>query len=810
VAHLSSLLTLALAAGVAGGVSVDAPVAFIVALTMSAAWSTALLSYLRGFVRMQLLALCALVGGAGWVLGAHAVAGAEHPPLRAVFEQRVEGEPLLIEGRLREDAALTGNGAVLRLDVERLENGGAMEATEGGIAVGVGGAMQPLYLVQWTAGRVVRAPVVLRRPVRYLNAGLPDQERALARRGISLVGTIKSATLVEVVERGSWWQEAAASIRARTRAAIDRHVAPYGAQSAAIATAILIGDRAALTPGLELQLQEAGTYHVIAISGGNIAILAGLCLGGLRLLGIRGRLASIAAIATLGAYSVIAIGGASVMRATLMAVIYLAVRLIDQRTAPANAISLTAAIVLLTTPLAIVDVGFWLTFGATVALLAASALPQGSVMFRFGILRTALLVVAASVCVELVLAPIAAFVFQRVTMAGLLLNVVAIPSMTIVQVGAMGVVASDVLDWLRLAGWLGLVVHLAGVALTESGRALDYAPWLTWRAPSPHLLLLAVYYVALGLACVSWLRGWPIGRRRTTGVGAAILFVWIVAAPGARVRARGDGTLHLTLFDVGQGDALLATFPNGRTLAIDTGASSPGGDFDIGDRVIGPALRARGLLALDYLAVTHGDPDHIGGALALVRDFLAGEVWWGIPVANHAGTAAVRSEADIRRIGWRTLQRGDRLDIGDVEVRVHHPPPPDWERQRVRNNDSLVIELRYHDVSMLLTGDIGREVEMELLPALDLLPLTILKVAHHGSATSSTQAFLERVHPRVALVGVGRGNPYGHPVPQVLGRLHDAGAEVFRTDLDGQIEVVTDGRHVAVKTFTGRELRLAR
>jgi competence protein ComEC len=133
---------------------------------------------------------------------------------------------------------------------------------------------------------------------------------------------------------------------------------------------------------------------------------------------------------------------------------------------------------------------------------------------------------------------------------------------------------------------------------------------------------------------------------------------------------------------------------------------------------------------------------------------------------------------------------------------VHHPPPPDWERQRVRNDDSLVMELRFGDVSMLLAGDIGHDVEQSLLPLLDPRPLVVLKVPHHGSATSSSASFLERLHPAIALIGVGRANSYGHPVRAVIDRLHTAGARVFRTDRDGQIDVATDGHSLYVETFT--------
>jgi competence protein ComEC len=154
------------------------------------------------------------------------------------------------------------------------------------------------------------------------------------------------------------------------------------------------------------------------------------------------------------------------------------------------------------------------------------------------------------------------------------------------------------------------------------------------------------------------------------------------------------------------------------------------------------------------------------------------------------------------------LQKGDRLHIAGVEIRVHHPPPPDWERQKVRNDDSLVIELRFGQVSMLLTGDIGREVEQELIPALDLLPIVVLKSPHHGSGTSSSKEFVEAIKPKVVVISCGRGNSYGHPLPYVLDRYRAVNAEVFRTDREGQIDLVTDGQSLLATTFNGRRIQI--
>jgi competence protein ComEC len=647
---------------------------------------------------------------------------------------------------------------------------------------------------RWRAGRVIRATATLRRPAKYLDAGVPDFERMLARRGIALVGSIKSAALVRVVERGSPADELAAAIRAGIRRALNTHVGSRDPQSAAIAIAILIGDRGGLDRLVEQRLQEAGTYHVIAISGGNIAILAGLVLGALWMLRVRGGWAASAAIGLLAAYAYVAGGGPSVIRATLMAAIYLGLRLIDQRTAPVHAMAVTLVAVLIATPLSIADVGLWLTFGATAAIVAGAAtMPQPATAW----LRPLTTMCLASLAAELVLIPIVAYVFQRITVAGLAANLAAIPAMAVVQVAAMMTAATDALQLPPLAHAAGWVTHVAVRGLLESSRLVDLAPWLTWRVPSPQPAIVAAYY-ACAIAAVI-MKAW-----HKPAAAAGVLLLWIVVAPQTLARRDGDGDLHVTVMDVGQGDAVLVTLPDGTTLMVDTGGVSLQGEFDIGDRVLGPALRARGIARLDYLAISHGDPDHIGGALSLARDFSPREIWYGTYVNHHEPTMTLQAAAGRSRIGWRWLQAGDRLEAGGVEVRVHHPAPADWQRQKVRNDDSLVIELRYGQVSTLLTGDIGREVEQALLPTLDLLPIVVLKSPHHGSGTSSSDEFIRALKPRVVLISCGRANPYGHPVPQVLARYREAQSQVFRTDQDGQIELTTNGLSVQVRTFKGR------
>ena len=265
--------------------------------------------------------------------------------------------------------------------------------------------------------------------------------------------------------------------------------------------------------------------------------------------------------------------------------------------------------------------------------------------------------------------------------------------------------------------------------------------------------------------------------------------------------------LRVTFIDVGQGDAAIVQFPNGRTLSVDAGGIAAT-SFDIGSRVVSPTYWALGVRRLDYMSITHGDPDHIGGAASVFRDFKPAEIWEGVPVPQHEPTKRLRALADSAAVSWRTLQSGDRMQIGSVSILVHHPPPPDWERQRVRNDDSEVLEIRYGGVSFVFTGDIGRETEQSIAASFEQAPIRILKVPHHGSATSSSIEFLRALHPDIAVISDGRGNPFGHPVPLVVDRYRSIGAAIYRTDLDGAVTVETDGKTVRVHTFTNRRLTL--
>ena len=742
----------------------------------------------------------------------------------------------VVEGVLRADAARTESGVSLSVAVEGMEGPqgqdwrdgragragqvGQVGRTTGGIVVTVVGALAAGRMDDWRSGRRVRAPVTLHRPSRYLDPGVPDQERALARRGTRLVGTVKSGALVEVLERAGWFAEAASAARAFSRRAIADGVARWSAQSGAIVAAIVIGDRAGLDAGLQRKLQDAGTYHVIAISGGNIAILAALLLGAFRLAGWLGRTAMLSSIAALLAYATMVGNGASVDRATLMAVVYFGARAADQRSPPLNALALVAAILVATDPLSVADPAFVLTFGATLAILVvvpvmtkegaaetveiAKKAGGAGVSAISAVLSLVRSMFAASVAAEALLFPIGALTFSRITFAGLALNFAAIPLMGVAQIAGMVVVPLALVsrDGAMLAGW---IAHLGAAGLVRSADLVRFTPALVSRVAPPSWIAVVVYYAA---AAAWWLvrRGPNRAFAKAAACVACAAALWILVDPRTLASSRGDGRLHVAFLDVGQGDSAFVVFPGGSTLLVDAGGLSASSAFDIGDRVVAPVVRDAGFRRIDYLALTHGDPDHIGGAAAIIGEFRPREVWEGIPVPRSEALTALRVAAQAGGARWANVYRGDRVSVDEVEVIARHPGRADWERQKVRNDDSLVLELRWRDVSVMLTGDIGRAVEPDVAAATPPARLRLVKIPHHGSLTSSTPSFIAALQPRIAIASAGRANHFGHPVSEVLDRYRAIGAEIFRTDGDGAVTMTTDGHAIEVRTFVGRTL----
>ena len=304
-------------------------------------------------------------------MGASAAQRAYHPSLLEWFSRHGGSSPVVLHGRLRDDAALTPTGVSITIDVARLDarRDPRRYQRRCQASLTVAGDLAPASVRMWRGGRMVRVTASLREPTIYLDPGVPDERRALLRRGIALVGTVKSARPGGGHRAGSAIDERAAAIRIWSRQAIASAIGRWSTRSGGVAAAIVIGDRTGLAQDDERLLQEAGTYHVIAISGGNIAVLTLIVLALLKRMRVPPRSAAVIAISLLLFYGRVTGASASVDRAIAAAVVVLAGRLIDQRGSPLNVLAAAAVFGLAVAPAAVFDPGFVLSFGATLAIL---------------------------------------------------------------------------------------------------------------------------------------------------------------------------------------------------------------------------------------------------------------------------------------------------------------------------------------------------------------------------------------------------------------------------------------------------------
>lgn len=262
--------------------------------------------------------------------------------------------------------------------------------------------------------------------------------------------------------------------------------------------------------------------------------------------------------------------------------------------------------------------------------------------------------------------------------------------------------------------------------------------------------------------------------------------------------------LTVTFLNVGQGDAIVVETPSGHAALIDAGPGpSERSGFDAGAKAVIPFLRREGINNLDAFIITHPHEDHIGGALSVVRGVKIESVL-DSGIAHASGSYRKLLEAvEERRIPYRRIHRGQTIDFHDgVVMEVLSPPShaPTPDGDSALNNASVVLLLRYKDAAFLLEGDADKDAEAEMLSSCPDLSAQVLKVAHHGSSRGTTTEWLAAVHPRIAVVSVGRRNPFGHPSSECLERLRSFDTTIYRTDLNGGITVTTDGHRIGVST----------
>lgn len=760
-------------------------------------------------------------------------------------------------GRLRSDPLALPWGTRYEVILQEVESAGEITPVSGGLRA-------TLYKNDANLGSPPRARAgdrveILARALPVRNFGNPgsfDFRGYLEFQGIHLQATLRNPQLLTVLEASRpTAAERLARLRGRLLLSLDGLLSSR-ADQAALARAMLLGDRSFVEHDRAAEFQQTGVYHVLVLAGLHVAALTAFFIWAGRRLRFSLLSRTLVTLVALTAYVGIVEDRPSILRAALMAGIYLCAQLVYRRMDLLNVAALSALVLLAARPSEIGDVSFILSYSAVgiIGALAAPWLAQTSEPYRHGLeylddvtrdashaprviqfrieLRAAVAWLAARLPAKLahfgghlvrdplrvglylwelavislvlqlaLLAPMAHY-FHRVTLAGPLANIPAVLlTGVIVPLGFFTLATS--LAWRGFAIPFAKLLALLLSALESSVQW--FARWrlASYRIPGPPFIVI----VAFALCAVLLAAAIRARRQRWQWLGAGALLVTaglIASYPFAPQLSAKN--LEVTVLDVGQGDSLYVSFPGGRTMLIDGGGElgnfHQGGmrsGIDVGEEVVSPYLWSRGLKRIDVVTLTHAHEDHLGGIPAVLENFHVGELWVGRDVES-AAYQNILALAAARGVRIVHVKDGSTFARGEVSGTILWPENTSEERV-AKNDDSVVIRLTDGSRSLLLPGDIERVSERQILADDPPVTADFLKVAHHGSRTSTTDAFLAAVRPNFAAISAGRDNSFGHPSPEIVEKLKSAGVRVYRTDRDGAITVTTDGQALTVTTF---------
>lgn len=813
--HLSGYPALLWACGFAVGIVVDNAVSEM----MFALWGTGVglgiglfvgaevwarrrmvtLAPLGRAVALALMAVCA--GGAS-----HAVYTASSPRALHSVVEAASGQPLRMMGTVANAPERGRSSTRFTLDVDKISGPDSLKGMDGKVRV----TLRPSPWESSTGsfprlheGNRVQLTADVQTAPGQRNPGGFDYGAYLARRGVCCTAYVGQPS--NVTRRGRS-QSALTRTVVEVRRHIRAHIRQYvpSEDGRAVLQALLLGDRSRISDEQQRQFATTGLTHLLAVSGLHVFLVGMVFYVLLRPFLMRFRLRwrmvevgrAVATVGVLCLYMVLTGTRPSVVRAVVMATLFIGGIVFQRSTHSLNTLGVAALVLLAVRPPALFDAGFQLSMAAVAAIVTIDPrlqewLPDRWMQSMAGEWTISTLTV--SVAATIGTAPVLLYHFGWVSIAGLLLNVVGIPCTGLALSAAIAMVVTGGL-WSVVGAAFGSTADLFVQGLLWTSRQGEL--WLSWggvRMPEPDLWVLGgIVSGAVALA------QWPRPRLRWRCVGAALLFltggIWADAlGPNA------EPTLDLLFFDVGQGDAVMITTPEDRRILVDTGPRSPYGSSAAASSIV-PFLRQRGIDRLHAVVVTHPDEDHLGGLPALLRAVDVERVFHS---GQRVDTDLFRESRRLlkrRKIPHSTARRGDTLSVGSsVRIEVLGPPAhPESVGIESENGRSVVLRVAYGETAILLPGDIESVAERNLVRVYGSdLGSRVVKVPHHGSETSSTRPFVQSAVDTMrgtkAVVSVGQENQFGMPDAEVLRRWRAFGSEVHNTARSGGVWLRSDG-----------------
>ncbi|MFN7933719.1 MAG: DNA internalization-related competence protein ComEC/Rec2 [Bryobacteraceae bacterium] len=738
------------------------------------------------------------------------------------------GETVLLRGCVVEPPAMSESRAQFLLE---LEPGARVRVTK--------------YLpdtdtlgLPFTYGQIVEFEAKIRVPRNFGNPGSFDFKGYLARRDIHWTASISPNTTITVLA-GSCGSRAMTLLYGM-RVSLLRRVEQFYFSDhyvLGILEALLVGETARMERTWADEFRRTGTYHAIVVSGLHVTVIAFAIALLLRLIARHSWWVTAVTVAAVWIYAGMCGWQAPVLRSAAGYSLFAIGRFFYRRSRLLNLLAAIALLFLIAAPQQMSEASFQLTFLSVLALgaLAVPAVEATSAPLRQGLadlgdeakdahllpraaaFRIEMRLIAetfwlllriprrysyaciaiagsalswiwetllVSVAIQIGLALPMIIYFHRMSLSGVTANLIVTPLLTIAVPTGLIAVATG---WAWPVWITGALVRAAGYVAAWHAR---WEP--AWRVPDPPLWLAAAFLAALILLAVT--------HRRILLIPVLALLAILVWHPFPPQSS--PGWLELAMLDVGQGEAMLIGFPDGRWMMVDAGGIPVYGKrpvasrMEIGEDVVTPYLLSRGIRRIDIAVSTHQHDDHAQGLLAVLENFRPRELWVGATPESDAWKALQRAATKLA-VPIVPMRRPQHRQIAGVNIDVLSPAPDYSPRRTATNNDSLVLSLQYGAQRFLLTGDAERLAEQAMLDALPRA--TVLKVGHHGSKTSTSDLLLDAVQPSFALISAGKDNTFHHPHEEVLQRLAQRHTAVFRTDQWGLIRLRTNGRHLQLE-----------